>query len=90
MESGINRPGTNRPVRHKARAPSYTNVPSFRASCIGEKMADAMITLAAVDPCYSCTERMAVVDSTKSKVLFAYDELLRRSRAKTEEIRKHM
>ena len=28
--------GGNRPVRHKARAPSYVNVPSFKASCIGQ------------------------------------------------------
>ena len=27
--------GSNRPVRHKVRAPSYVNVPSFKASCIG-------------------------------------------------------
>ncbi|NQT04263.1 MAG: nickel-dependent hydrogenase large subunit, partial [Planctomycetes bacterium] len=50
--------GGNRPVRHKIRAPSYVNVPSFRASCIGQHIADVTITLAAVDPCYSCTERL--------------------------------
>jgi NADH-quinone oxidoreductase subunit D len=49
------------PVRHKIRAPSYVNVPSFRASCIGQHLADVTIALAAVDPCYSCTERMAVL-----------------------------
>jgi len=54
--------GGNRPVRHKIRAPSYVNVPSFKASCIGGHVADVTITLAAVDPCYSCTERLAVVD----------------------------
>lgn len=78
--------GGNRPVRHKARAPSYVNVPSFKASCIGAKMADAMITLAAVDPCYSCTERVAVVDRKDNKVLFDYDMLLKMSRDKTKEI----
>ena len=75
--------GGNRPVRHKARAPSYVNVPSFKASCIGEKIADVLITLAAVDPCYSCTERMAVVDK-HNKLLCDYDELLRLSKEKTE------
>ena len=53
--------GGNRPVRHKVRAPSYVNVPSFKASCIGQHIADVTITLAAVDPCYSCTERLAAV-----------------------------
>jgi NADH-quinone oxidoreductase subunit D len=78
--------GGNRPVRHKVRAPSYVNVPSFKASCIGEKMADVMITLAAVDPCYSCTERIAVVDTKTNKVLCDYDMLLKMSRDKTKEI----
>jgi len=77
--------GGNRPVRHKVRAPSYVNVPSFRASCIGQHVADVTITLAAVDPCYSCTERMAVVDRHGS-VLHNYDALLKLSREKTARI----
>jgi len=80
--------GGNRPVRHKARAPSYVNVPSFKASCIGEKIADVLITLAAVDPCYSCTERVAVVDKKNNKIICDYDELLRKSREKTAQLKK--
>ncbi|MCK7535776.1 MAG: hypothetical protein MZV63_34695 [Marinilabiliales bacterium] len=45
--------------RHKIRAPSYVNIATFKKSCIGQTIADATITLAAVDPCYCCTERMA-------------------------------
>jgi len=81
--------GGNRPVRHKVRAPSYVNVPSFKASCIGQDIADVTITLAAVDPCYSCTERIAVVDS-RQKVVLDYNSLLQLSREKTAEIKKHM
>ena len=77
--------GGNRPVRHKARAPSYVNVPSFRASCIGGHIADVTITLAAVDPCYSCTERLATVDS-KSNIIHDYEALLKLSREKTKRI----
>jgi NADH-quinone oxidoreductase subunit D len=79
--------GGNRPVRHKARAPSYVNVPSFKASCIGQHIADVTITLAAVDPCYSCTERLAVVDG-HSKVIHDYDALLKLSRERTAQLRK--
>jgi len=79
--------GGNRPVRHKMRAPSYVNVPSFRASCIGADISDVTITLAAVDPCYSCTERLAVVDSHHN-IIHDYDALLKLSREKTERIRK--
>jgi membrane-bound hydrogenase subunit alpha len=81
--------GGNRPVRHKARAPSYVNVPSFKASCIGQHIADVTLTLAAVDPCYSCTERLAVVDQHKN-VIHDYDTLLRLSREKTARISEEM
>jgi membrane-bound hydrogenase subunit alpha len=81
--------GGNRPVRHKVRAPSFVNVPSFRASCIGQHIADVTITLAAVDPCYSCTERLAVVDS-HNNIIQNYETLLKMSREKTEKIRKEI
>ncbi len=53
--------GSNYPVRHKIRAPSYVNIATFRKSCIGQTITDATLSLAAVDPCYCCTERLAVV-----------------------------
>ena len=81
--------GSNRPVRHKLRAPSYVNVPSFKASCIGESIPDVTITLAAVDPCYSCTERLAVADG-KGRVTHDYEALLKLSREKTERIKKEI
>jgi len=81
--------GGNRPIRHKVRAPSFVNVPSFRASCIGQHIADVTITLAAVDPCYSCTERLAVIDG-HNKVLHDYDALLKLSREKTARIKKEI
>jgi len=81
--------GGNRPVRHKIRAPSYVNVPSFKASCIGADIADVTITLAAVDPCYSCTERLAVVDRHGS-VTHDYETLLRLSRDKTARLKKEV
>jgi len=81
--------GGNRPVRHKVRAPSYVNVPSFKASCIGQHIADVTLTLAAVDPCYSCTERMAVVDG-HHRVIHDYNSLLQLSRAKTTRLKKEM
>ncbi len=81
--------GGNRPVRHKIRAPSFVNVPSFRASCIGQHIADVTITLAAVDPCYSCTERLAVVDG-HNNVIHDYESLLKLSREKTARIKKEI
>jgi NADH-quinone oxidoreductase subunit D len=82
--------GGNTPARHKARAPSYVNVPSFKARCIGEKLSDVLITLAAVDPCYSCTERVGVVDRHSSKIIYDFDMLLRLSREKTANMQKQI
>lgn len=78
--------GTNRPIRHKVRAPSYVNIPSFKASCKGIPIADALITLASVDPCYCCTERsLKVIDRNHDPYSL---DLLSLSRAKTERIRR--
>ncbi len=77
--------GTNRPVRHKVRAPSFSNIPTFQASCKGIPIADALITLAAVDPCYCCTERSIKIKN-KDRDPFKID-LLKLSKAKTEMIR---
>lgn len=81
--------GTNRPARHKVRAPSYMNIPTCQATVIGETISDATIILAAVDPCYCCTERMAVRDS-KGARLYDTKELIRLSQQKTERIKRKM
>lgn len=76
--------GGNHPYRHKIRAPSYTNVPSFKATCIGQPISDVCLTLAAVDPCYSCTERMAVVmDAESRKETLNFHDLIHLSQEKT-------
>jgi NADH-quinone oxidoreductase subunit D len=81
--------GTNRPTRHKVRAPSYNNVPTFKASCIGGQIPDVAITLASVDPCYSCTERMCIaIDADTRRPLYSFAELVRRSQLETERLRK--
>ena len=76
--------GSNRPVRHKVRAPSYMNVPTNRETVVGETVADATIILAAVDPCYCCTERFAVArDSHSGELVWGAEALNQLSRDKT-------
>ncbi len=77
--------GSNRPLRHKIRAPSYMNIASNVVAVRGGSIADAALTLAAVDPCYCCTERMAAFEDGKLK--FTGNELLRLSWEKTEKVR---
>ena len=81
--------GTNSPVRHKVRAPTYMNFPTFRETVIGETISDATIILAAIDPCYCCTERMLIVDDNDKEVL-SVQELIKMSQDKTENIKKKM
>lgn len=82
--------GSNRPVRHKIRAPSYMNVFSNTVACTRGTISDAAITLAAVDPCYCCTERCAVVDAKTNKKILTGKDLVRLCQGKTEELRKKL
>ena len=75
--------GSNFPERVKVRAPSYINIPSFYASCIGQQIADVTITLAAVDPCYSCTERMISARDLRGHPKWTQVDLVEMSRQKT-------
>jgi Ni,Fe-hydrogenase III large subunit/Ni,Fe-hydrogenase III component G len=51
------------PDRWRVRAPSYQNIQAVPLMLKdGTSVADVPITLASVDPCFSCTERMEVVD----------------------------
>ncbi|HAJ31997.1 MAG TPA: NADH:ubiquinone oxidoreductase [Candidatus Atribacteria bacterium] len=81
--------GTNRPVRHKVRAPTFMNLPTCKATIIGEYISDATIILAAIDPCYCCTERMTVCN-TKRKKIYSGKDLIKLSRGKTEILRNKM
>jgi NADH-quinone oxidoreductase subunit D len=81
--------GSNSPVRHKIRAPSYVNIATFKKSCIGQTIADATISLAAVDPCYCCTERMAVAyDLNSGEKIMNANELINESVKKTNDLKR--
>jgi membrane-bound hydrogenase subunit alpha len=57
----------------------------------GSTISDATISLAAVDPCYCCTERMAFAyDYNSGDMIFNGEDLLRLSHKKTEEIRQKL
>jgi len=83
--------GSQYPVRHKIRAPSYQNIPTFKKSGVGQTISDTTISLAAVDPCYCCTERMGMAYDYKSgeKVLNGKD-MIEMSHKRTAEIRREL
>ncbi len=51
-----------RPHRWKVRAPTFANLQALGAALKGMTLADVPITLGSMDPCFSCTERVQVVD----------------------------
>lgn len=79
--------GTNRPIRHKIRAPSFMNVASNKVAAVGGTISDAAITLAAVDPCYCCTERLAVIEKSKNKKIMNGWDLIKLSQEKTRKMK---
>jgi formate hydrogenlyase subunit 5 len=58
----------NRPHRWRVRAPSYTNLQAVPTMLKGNFIADAPIIIGSLDPCFSCTERLEVVDVKTEKI----------------------
>jgi len=78
--------GTNRPARHKVRAPTFMNLPTYKSTVVGQTISDATIIFAAIDPCYCCTERMAVRNTSGEKI-YNGEDLIRLSQEKTAKIK---
>jgi Ni,Fe-hydrogenase III large subunit/Ni,Fe-hydrogenase III component G len=49
--------GTAFPERVKVRTPTFSNIPAFLATAIGENIADIPANFVSLDPCFSCTDR---------------------------------
>ncbi len=48
--------------RWKVRAPTYANLPVLKVMLKECPLSDAPITIASIDPCFSCTDRVIVID----------------------------
>ncbi len=71
--------GTWYPERTKVRAPSYINIPALVPMLIGDTVAELPITIASIDPCWSCTARVTVIDTnTKKRKIMTFDEIKKR------------
>ena len=53
--------------RWRAKASTYSNWPVLRSMFRGNTISDAALIVGSIDPCYSCTERVTIVDVKKSK-----------------------
>ncbi len=57
----------NRPDRWRVRAPTYPNLQGVPAMLLDEQFADFPIIVGSIDPCFSCTDRVAVVDAASGR-----------------------
>jgi len=59
--------GTEKPERVKMRAPTLANVQAVKHMLKDRYLADMPIVIAAIDPCFSCTDRLIWVEDVNSK-----------------------
>ncbi|MDP4108842.1 MAG: nickel-dependent hydrogenase large subunit [Bacillota bacterium] len=73
--------GTDMPERVKVRAPTLANLAAITHMIEGGYLADVPIVIAAIDPCFSCTDRMVKVTDLKTggEKKFDWDGLRRYS-----------
>jgi NADH-quinone oxidoreductase subunit D len=71
--------GTEKPERVRVRAPTMANLEAATESVIGSYVADIPIAIASIDPCFSCTDRMAIVlrDRKNGTRVTSWEELRR-------------
>lgn len=54
--------GSSTPERIKVRTPTICNLMSVIKLAVGHQLADVPMILAGIDPCFSCNDRMTLVD----------------------------
>lgn len=67
--------GTEIPERVKVRAPTLANLASIREMARGGYLADFPIIIAAIDPCFSCADRMIRISGDRSGELWDWERL---------------
>ncbi|WP_297069122.1 nickel-dependent hydrogenase large subunit [Thermococcus sp.] len=79
--------GRDGPARWKMREPTFPNLFAIARALVGEQVADVPVAIASIDPCLSCTDRVAVIDAnTGRKTILTEKDLLKLSIEKTREI----
>ncbi|AHF80845.1 hydrogenase large subunit [Thermococcus paralvinellae] len=80
-------PGRDGPAKWKMREPTFPNLFAVARALVGEQLADVPVAIASIDPCLSCTDRVAVIDAeTGRKRILTEVDLLKESIKKTKEI----
>ena len=58
----------NKPERWRVRAPTYPNLQGIPMMLLNNELADVPIIIGSIDPCFSCTDRVSVVDIRSGNV----------------------
>jgi len=69
--------GTEKPERVKVRAPTLANSQAVAKMLEDGYLADLPIVIAAIDPCFSCTDRMIAVKGNGESRSMTWDEVSR-------------
>lgn len=73
--------GTDKPERYKIRAPTLSNLKALCKMLTGVYLADVPVILAGIDPCFSCMDRVQIIDyGKKEKQYWTLDDLRRYAR----------
>jgi len=71
----------NRPRRWRVRAPTYQNLQGVPAMIKDQQLADMTISLGSIDPCFSCTDRLEVLDIRSGhQRVYSQEELVQLTR----------
>lgn len=65
--------GTEKPERVKVRAPTLANLQAVSKMLESQNLADTPITIAAIDPCFSCTDRAIQVYNSETRQMGMLD-----------------
>lgn len=67
--------GGENPYRIKARTPSLCNWGYVLTTVVGQMLADVPMILAGIDPCFSCNDRMVVVNRNNGSHVWTWENL---------------
>ena len=69
--------GSDMPERVRVRTPTICNMTSVIKLAVGHQFADVPMILAGIDPCFSCNDRMVIVDRGIRQQCMSWDALRR-------------
>lgn len=73
--------GSDKPERYKVRTPTLANLTAFSKILVGAYLADIPVILAGIDPCFSCMDRMQIINLEKNeKSIWTIEDLRRYAR----------